>query len=123
MEFQNVFQEMLNVTAAPPAPPEVTPPPDPVAAALRRAGISTDAPYYAGAFRNVGQALENRKPTSRCFWQAYLLSLCGHMEQLTEHADKEQERQALHGSIQTVQAVLYALGEMERTESEPRERA
>lgn len=118
MEFQNVFQEMLNVTAAPPAPP-----PDPVAAALRRAGISTDAPYYAGAFQNVGQALENRKPTSRCFWEAYLLSLCGHMERLTEHADKEQERQALHGSIQTVQAVLYALQEAERTESEPRERA
>ena len=123
MEFQNVFQEMLNVTAAPPAPPEVTPPPGPVAAALQRAGISTDAPYYAGAFQNVGQALENRKPTSRCFWEAYLLSLCGHMERLTEHADKEQERQALHGSIQTVQAVLYALQEAERTESEPRERA
>lgn len=116
MEFQNVFQEMLNVTAAPPAPP-----PGPVAAALRRAGISTDAPYYAGAFQNVGQALENRKPASRRFWEAYLLSLCGHMERLTEHADKEQERQALHGSIRTVQAVLYALQETERTESEPRE--
>ena len=111
MEFQNVFQEMLNVTAAPPAPP-----PNPVAAALRRAGIPTDAPYYAGAFQNVEQALESRKPTSRCFWQAYVLSLCGHMEQLTGQEDKEQERQALHGSIQTVQAVLYALQETERTE-------
>ena len=36
MEFQNVFQEMLNVAAAPP---------DPVAEALRRAGILADAPY------------------------------------------------------------------------------
>lgn len=53
---------------------------------------------------------------ARCFWEAYLLSLCGHMERLTEHADKEQERQALHGSIQTVQAVLYALQETEQTE-------
>lgn len=116
MEFQNVFQEMLNVTAAPPAPP-----PNPVAAALRRAGIPTDAPYYTGAFQNVEQALENRKPASRCFWEAYLLSLCGHMERLTGQDDKEQERQALHGSVQTVQAVLYALGEVERTENEPRE--
>lgn len=64
----------------------------------------------------MGQALENRKPASRRFWEAYQLSLCGHMEQLTEYADKEQERQALHGSIQTVQAVLYALQEAERTE-------
>lgn len=113
MEFQNVFQEMLNVTAAPPL--------NPAAAALRRAGVPADAPYYAGAFRNVEQALASRKPQSAAFWQAYLLSLCGHMERLTEHADKEQERQALHGSIQTVQAVLYALQETERTESEPGE--
>lgn len=123
MEFQNVFQEMLNVTAAPPAPPEATPPLNPAAAALQRAGIPTDAPYYAGAFQNVEQAMENRKPASRRFWEAYLLSLCGHMERLTEHADKEQERQTLHGSIRTVQAVLYALQETERTESEPRETA
>ena len=86
------------------------------AAALQRAGIPTDAPYYAGAFRNVEQALASRKPQSVSFWQAYLLSLCGHLERLTEHADKEQERQALHGSIQTVQAVLCALQETERTE-------
>lgn len=98
-----------------------TAPPDPVAESLRRAGIPADAPYYAGAFRNVEQALKNRKPASRRFWEAYLLSLCGHMERLTEHADKEQERQALHGSIHTVQAVLYALQETERTENEPRE--
>ncbi len=140
MEFQNVFQEMLNVTAAPPEVEE-KPLSQPTAAsspfrgayggkertacaaALQRAGIPADAPYYAGAFRNVEQALENRKPASRRFWEAYLLSLCGHMERLTEHADKEQERQALHGSIQTVQAVLYALQETERTESEPRETA
>lgn len=120
------FLQTMRQTKArtvPPAPPEVTPPPNPAAAALQRAGIPTDAPYYAGAFQNVGQALENRKPASRRFWEAYLLSLCGHMERLTEHADKEQERQALHGSIRTVQAVLYALQETERTESEPRETA
>ena len=116
MEFQNVFQEMLNVTAAPPL--------NPVAAALRRAGIPTDAPYYAGAFQNVGQALENRKPASRRFWEAYLLSLCGHLERLEREAepeDKPQERQQLRGGIRTVQAVLYALQETERTENEPRE--
>lgn len=111
--------EFLQTIQQPPTPD----PPDPVAAALRRAGVPTDAPYYAGAFRNVEQALENRKPASRHFWEAYLLSLCGHMERLTGRDDKEQERQALHGSIQTVQAVLYALGDVERTESEQRERA
>ena len=83
MEFQNVFQEMLNVTAAPPAPP-----PNPAAAALQRADIPTDAPYYAGAFRNVEQALASRKPQSVAFWQAYLLSLCGHLERL----EREQSR-------------------------------
>lgn len=103
--------------------PPQSKPPDPVAAALRRAGISPHAPHYAGAIRNVEQALERWKPASRRFWEKYLLSLCGHMERLTGRDDKEPERQALHGSIQTVQAVLYALEEMERTESEPRERA
>lgn len=124
MEFQNVFQEMLNVTAAPPAPPEVTPPLNPVAAALQRADIPTDAPYYAGAFRNVEQALASRKPQSVAFWQACLLSLCGHLERLEREAepeDKPQERQQLRGGIRTVQAVLYALQETERTENEPRE--
>mgnify|MGYP001658884026 FL=1 len=119
MEFQNVFQEMLNVTAAPPAPP-----PNPVASALQRAGIPADAPYHAGAFRNVEQALASRKPQSVAFWQAYLLSLCGHLERLEREAepeDKPQERQLLRGGIQTVQAVLYALQETERTENEPRE--
>lgn len=124
MEFQNVFQEMLNVTAAPPAPPEseeksLSQPraassleKGACAAALQRAGIPTDAPYYAGAFRNVEQALENRKPASRRFWEAYLLSLCGHLERLEREAepeDKPQERQQLRGGIRTVQAVLYAL--------------
>lgn len=188
MEFQNVFQEMLNVTAAPPAPPEATPPEKEknpsvsamhcqlpyrgaysgkdfmpsvkptatsstvrgaysgkertaCAAALQRAGIPTDAPYYAGAFRNVEQALENRKPASRRFWQAYLLSLCGHLERLEREAEPEEEplsqptaasspvrgaeieRQLLRGGIRTVQAVLYALQETERTESELRETA
>lgn len=114
MEFQNVFQEMLNVTAAPPAPPF-----NPVAAALQRAGIPTDAPHYAGAFQNVEQALASRKPQSVAFWQAYLLSLCGHLERLEREAepeDKPQERQQLRGGIHTVQAVLYALQETERTE-------
>ena len=104
MEFQNVFQEMLNVTAAPPAPPL-----NPIAAALQRAGVPTDAPYYAGAFRNVEQALASRKPQSVAFWQAYLLSLCGHLERLEREAepeDKPQERQQLRGGIRTVQAVL-----------------
>ena len=109
---------------APPAPPEVTPPLNPVAAALQRAGIPADAPYYAGAFRNVEQALASRKPQSVAFWQAYLLSLCGHLERLEREAepeDKPQERQQLRGGIRTVQAVLYALQETERTESELRE--
>ena len=117
-EFLQTMRQ-TKARTAPPAPPEVTPPPDPVAAALRRAGIPTDAPYYAGAFRNVEQALENRKPASRRFWEAYLLSLCGHLERLEREAepeDKPQERQLLRGGIRTVQAVLYALQETERTE-------
>ena len=122
-EFLQTMRQ-TKARTAPPAPPEVTPPPTPVAAALQRAGIPTDAPYYAGAFRNVGQALENRKPASRRFWEAYLLSLCGHLERLEREAepeDKPQERQQLRDGIRTVQAVLYALQETERTESEPRE--
>ena len=155
MEFQNVFQEMLNVTAAPPAPPL-----NPVAAALRRAGIPADAPYYAGAFQVVERAVKAAKKAARrpeqnecrkdCpdttaaarrFWQAYLLSLCGHLKQLEREAEPEEEplsqptaasspvrgaaieRQQLRGGIRTVQAVLYALQETERTESEPRETA
>ena len=124
-EFLQTMRQ-TKARTAPPAPPEVTPPLNPVAAALRRAGIPTDAPYYAGAFRNVEQALENRKPASRRFWEAYLLSLCGHLERLEREAepeDKPQERQQLRGGIRTVQAVLYALQEAERTESEPRETA
>ena len=96
------------------------------AAALQRAGIPTDAPYYAGAFRNVEQALASRKPQSAAFWEKYLLSLCGHLERLergAEPEDKPQERQLLRGGIRTVQAVLYALQETEQTESEPRETA
>ena len=86
----------------------------------QRADIPTDAPYYAGAFRNVEQALASRKPQSVAFWQAYLLSLCGHLERLEREAepeDKPQERQQLRGGIRTVQAVLYALQETERTEN------
>ena len=116
------FLQTMRQTKARTAPP--APPFNPVAAALQRAGIPTDAPYYAGAFRNVEQALENRKPASRRFWEAYLLSLCGHLERLEREAepeDKPQERQQLRGGIRTVQAVLYALQETERTENEPRE--
>lgn len=116
------FLQTMRQTKARTAPP--APPINPVAAALQRAGIPTDAPYYAGAFRNVEQALASRKPQSVAFWQAYLLSLCGHLERLEREAepeDKPQERQQLRGSIQTVQAVLYALQETERTENEPRE--
>lgn len=117
-EFLQTMRQ-TKARTAPPAPPEVTPPPNPVAAALRRAGIPTDAPYYAGAFQNVEQALASRKPQSVAFWQAYLLSLCGHLERLEREAepeDKPQERQQLRGGIRTVQAVLYALQETERTE-------
>ena len=65
------------------------------------------------------QALASRKPQSVAFWQAYLLSLCGHLERLEREAepeDKPQERRQLRGGIRTVQAVLYALQETERTE-------
>ena len=103
------FLQTMRQTVAKPAPP-----PDPIAEALRRAGIPTDAPYYAGAFRNVEQALSSRKQQPVAFWQAYLLSLCGHLERLEREAepeDKLQERQQLRGGIRTVQAVLYALQE------------
>lgn len=103
--------------------PPQSKPPDPIAAALAKAGIPTDAPHYAGAIRNVEQALERRKPASRRFWEKYLLSLCSHLNRLAKQTGKEPEQQALRDSIQTVQAVLDALEEMERTESEPRERA
>lgn len=143
------FLQTMRQTKARTAPP--APPINPVAAALQRAGIPTDAPYYAGAFRNVEQALASRKPQSVAFWQAYLLSLCGHLERLEREnpsgtschlpfqwrqsvkksplkrgmpkgqGDFSLERRQLHGSIHTVQAVLYALQETERTENEPRE--
>lgn len=122
----------------PHALPEVTPPPNPAAAALQRAGIPADAPYYAGAFQVVERAVKAAKKAAhrpeqneyqkdcpdmtaaaRRFWQAYLLSLCGHLERLEREAepeDKPQERQQLRGGIRTVQAVLYALQETERTE-------
>lgn len=116
------FLQTMRQTKARTAPP--APPLNPVAASLQRAGIPTDAPHYAGAFQNVEQALASRKPQSVAFWQAYLLSLCGHLERLEREAepeDKPQERQQLRGGIHTVQAVLYALQETERTENEPRE--
>lgn len=158
MEFQNVFQEMLNVTTAPPAPPEAEEKPlsqptaasstvrgayggkerTACAAALRRAGIPVDAPYYAGAFQVVERAVKAAKKAARrpeqneyrkdCpdmtaaarrFWEKYLLSLCGQLERLEREAepeDKPQERQLLRDGIRTVQAVLCALQETERTE-------
>lgn len=118
------FLQTMRQTKARTAPP--APPLNPVAEVLRRAGIPADAPYYAGAFRNVEQALASRKPQSVAFWQAYLLSLCGQLERLEREAepeDKPQERQLLRGGIRTVQAALYALQDTERTESEPRETA
>ena len=133
-EFLQTMRQ-TKARTAPPAPPESEEKPlsQPTAASspfrgacaavLQRAGIPTDAPYYARAFRNVEQALASRKPQSVAFWQAYLLSLCGHLERLEREAepeDKPQERQQLRGGIRTVQAVLYALQETERTESEPR---
>ena len=156
-EFLQTMRQ-TKARTAPPAPPEVTPPPTPVAAALQRAGIPTDAPYYAGAFQVVERAVKAAKKAThrpeqneyqkdcpdmtaaaRRFWQAYLLSLCGHLERLEREAEPEDdpsvslaaasspvrgaeiERQQLRGGIRTVQAVLYALQETERTESEPRE--
>ena len=86
MEFQNVFQEMLNVTAAPPAPP-----PNPAAAALQRVPVDH-------ARRRTADAADVR-------------------QQEAEPEDKPQERQQLRGGIRTVQAVLYALQETERTEN------
>ena len=152
------FLQTMRQTKARTAPP--APPPGPVAAALRRAGIPTDAPYYAGAFQVVERAVKAAKKAARrpeqneyrkdCpdttaaarrFWQAYLLSLCGHLKQLDREAAPEEdplsqptaasspvrgaaiERQQLRGGIRTVQAVLYALQETERTESEPGETA
>lgn len=130
------FLQTMRQTKARTAPP--APPLNPVAAALRRAGIPTDAPYYAGAFQVVERAVKAAKKAARrpeqneyrkdCpdmtaaarrFWQAYLLSLCGHLKQLEREAepeDKPQERQLLRGGVRTVQAVLYALQETERTE-------
>lgn len=152
------FLQTMRQTKARTAPP--APPPNPVAAALQRAGIPTDAPYYAGAFQVVERAVKAAKKAARrpeqneyrkdCpdmaaaarrFWQAYLLSLCGHLERLEREAEPEEEplsqptaasspvrgaeieRQLLRGGIRTVQAVLYALQETERTENEPRETA
>lgn len=168
-EFLQTMRQ-TKARTAPPAPPEVTPPEKEknpsvsamhcqlpyrgaysgkertaCAAALQRAGIPADAPYYAGAFQVVERAVKAAKKAAhrpeqneyqkdcpdmtaaaRRFWQAYLLSLCGQLERLEREAepeDKPQERQQLRGGIRTVQAVLYALQETERTESEPRETA
>lgn len=138
-EFLQTMRQR-NARTVPPAPPS-----NPVASALQRAGVPADAPYYAGAFQVVERAVKAAKKAAhrpeqneyqkdcpdmtaaaRRFWQAYLLSLCGQLERLergAEPEDKPQERQLLRGGIRTVQAVLYALQETERTESEPRETA
>ena len=65
-EFLQTMRQTKARTATP-APPEVIPPPDTVAAALQRAGIPTDAPYYAGAFRNVEQVLSGSSPIKKGF--------------------------------------------------------
>lgn len=107
------FLQTMRQTVAKPAPP-----PDPIAEALRRAGIPTDAPYYAGAFRNVEQALSSRKPQPVTFWEKYLLSLCGHLERLEQNREKQNPdypnsrraaQEQLRTSIHTVQAILYAI--------------
>lgn len=85
-----------------------TPEPTPAEQAIAKAGIPPDAPYYAGALRQIEQALASRKPTSESFWKSYQLSLCAHLGQL-EHTDKETEKEMLIESIRTVQGILYAL--------------
>lgn len=107
------FLQTMRQTVAKPAPP-----PDPIAEALRRAGIPIDAPYYAGAFRNVEQALSGSSPIKKGFWQPYLLSLCAQLHQL-ERNEKKQDSDCLNNlkaaqeqlrtSIHTVQAILYAI--------------
>lgn len=92
--------------------------PDPIAEALRRAGIPTDAPYYAGAFRNVEQVLSGSSPIKKGFWQPYLLSLCAQLRQLERNEKKQDSdylntlkaaQEQLRTSIHTVQAILYAI--------------
>lgn len=76
--------------------------------ALTKAGIPPDAPYYAGALRNVEQAIASRKPTALSFWKDYQQSLYAHLERLQD-TDKQTEREMVEDSIHTVQAILYAL--------------
>lgn len=99
MQYQEVYKEMLAVSPAESTPTEK---------ALKKAGIPPDAPYYAGALRQIEQALVSRKPTSEAFWKSYQLSLCAHLEQL-EHTGKKTEKDMIQTSIRTVQAILYAL--------------
>lgn len=116
-EFLQTMRQTKARTATP-APPEVIPPPDTVAAALQRAGIPTDAPYYAGAFRNVEQVLSGSSPIKKGFWQPYLLSLCAQLRQLERNEKKQDSdylntlkaaQEQLRTSIHTVQAILYAI--------------
>ena len=116
-EFLQTMRQTKARTATP-APPEVTPPPDTVAAALQRAGIPTDAPYYAGAFRNVEQVLSGSSPIKKGFWQPYLLSLCAQLRKLERNEKKQDSdylntlkaaQEQLRTSIHTVQAILYAI--------------
>ena len=84
------------------------PQPTPAEKALKKAGVSPGAPYYAGALRNVQQAIETRNRDCETFWKSYQLSLCAHLAQL-EGTDKDAEKNMIRVSIRIVQAILYAL--------------
>ena len=105
MEFQTVFQEMLQATTSHDSDQTAT-------TACSKAGISPTADYYAGAVQTIQQACERKKPNSAAFWNAYQMSLCSRLHQLeqdTQPDDKQQEKKLLRDGIRTVQAILYAI--------------
>lgn len=102
MEFQEVYKAMLEASST--TGTTATP----AEQALTKTGIPPDAPYYAGALRNVEQALASRKPTAAAFWKSYQLSLYAHLEQLQD-TEKQAEREMVKDSLRVVQAILYAL--------------
>lgn len=105
MEFQTVFQEMLQATTSHDSDQTA-------ATACSKAGISPTADYYAGAVQAIQQACERKKPNSAAFWNAYQMSLCSHLHQLEQDTppdDKQPEKKLLRDGIRTVQAILYAI--------------
>ena len=105
MEFQTVFQEMLQATTSHDSDQTAT-------TACSKAGISPTADYYAGAVQTIQQACERKKPNSAAFWNAYQMSLCNHLHQLEQDTppdDKQPEKKLLRDGIRTVQAILYAI--------------